>query len=257
MTLPIGVLSVRDVTKSFGSTPVLRGMSMEVTQGEVVCIIGPSGSGKTTLLRCIAHLERIDGGIIEVNGQAIGYRRNKKGKVVEDSDRNVAQARRAVGFVFQRFNLFPHLTALENITVGPLHVLGVDKEQARSEAVVLLERVGLSDKGGNYPSELSGGQQQRVAIARVLAMRPALMLFDEPTSALDPEMIDEVLLVMRELALENRTMVVVSHEMGFVRGAAHRLVVMDAGQVLEDGPPEQVFANPRTERTRRFLAKVL
>jgi polar amino acid transport system ATP-binding protein len=245
-----------DVHKRFGRLEVLRGVSLEVRRGETVCIIGPSGSGKTTFLRCVNHLERMDSGRIEVSGHLIGYREHD-GKLVEDSERSIARQRTEIGFVFQRFNLFPHRTALENVIEAPVHVRKVPKEEAVREAEALLERVGLADKRDVYPGKLSGGQQQRVAIARALAMKPALLLFDEPTSALDPETIGEVLEVMKELALEGMTMVVVTHEMGFAREAADRLVMMDEGRVVEEGAPARLFASPEQERTRQFLAKIL
>jgi len=251
------VVNAKDVEKYFGSNRVLCGVSLEVRRQEVVCIIGPSGSGKTTFLRCINHLERIDGGRIEVNGHLIGYRLGKNGEPIEDSERNVARQRTEIGFVFQRFNLWPHKTALENIMEAPVKVRKTPKEQAASDAQALLARVGLADKRDAYPNKLSGGQQQRVAIARALAMRPALMLFDEPTSALDPEMIGEVLEVMKELAAEGMTMVVVSHEMGFAREAADRIVMMDDGVIVEEAPPAQFFSSPREARTQQFLSKIL
>jgi polar amino acid transport system ATP-binding protein len=245
-----------DVHKRFGRVEVLKGVSLDVRRGETVCVVGPSGSGKTTFLRCLNHLEKIDSGRIEVNGRLIGYR-DRGGRLVEDSERSIALQRTQIGMVFQRFNLFPHRTALQNVVEAPLHVLKVPQEQAIHEAELLLERVGLAEKRDVYPGKLSGGQQQRVAIARALAMKPALMLFDEPTSALDPEMIGEVLQVMKELALDGMTMVVVTHEMGFAREAADRVVMMDAGCVVEEGPPSEFFAGAREERTRHFLAKIL
>jgi polar amino acid transport system ATP-binding protein len=251
------IVNADAVEKYFGSNHVLRGVSLAVQRQEVVCIIGPSGSGKTTFLRCINHLERIDGGRIEVNGHLIGYRTKENGELVEDSERNIARQRTEIGFVFQRFNLWPHKTALENIIEAPVRVRGVPEREAVAQGESLLARVGLADKRNAYPSKLSGGQQQRVAIARALAMRPALMLFDEPTSALDPEMIGEVLEVMKELAAEGMTMVVVSHEMGFAREAADRIVMMDDGLVVEEAPPAEFFSAPRSERTRQFLSKIL
>ena len=246
-----------DVHKSFGRLEVLKGVSLEVAKGETVCIIGPSGSGKTTFIRCINHLERIDSGRIEVNDQLIGYRQRKNGKLVEDSERNIARQRTQIGMVFQRFNLFPHKTALENVIEAPVHVLGTPKEQAVGLGTALLGRVGLADKLDTYPGKLSGGQQQRVAIARALAMGPALMLFDEPTSALDPEVTGEVLSVMEELASAGTTMIVVTHEMGFARKAAERVVMMDDGLIIEEGTPEHFFLEPRQERTKQFLSKIL
>jgi polar amino acid transport system ATP-binding protein len=251
------VVRAENVDKYFGRHHVLRGVSLEVHKQQVVCIIGPSGSGKTTLLRCINHLERIDGGRIEVNGHLIGYRTTDDGKLVEDSERNIARQRTEIGFVFQRFNLWPHKTALQNVVEAPIRVRKVPAKEAVAQGDALLARVGLADKRDAYPTKLSGGQQQRVAIARALAMRPALMLFDEATSALDPEMIGEVLEVMKELASEGMTMVVVSHEMGFAREAADRMVMMDAGVVVEEAPPAEFFSAPREERTRQFLSKIL
>ena len=251
------VIHATDVHKRFGRLEVLKGVSLDVKRGETVCIIGASGSGKTTFIRCINHLEKIDAGRIEVNGSLIGYRESNNGKLVEDNERSIARQRTQVCMVFQRFNLFPHKTALENVIEAPIHVLKVGKEEAVADAERLLARVGLSDKRDVYPGKLSGGQQQRVAIARALAMKPALLLFDEPTSALDPEVIGEVLEVMEELAHEGMTMIVVTHEMGFARVAADRVVVMDDGRMIEEGTPEQVFDDPQTERTRQFLSKIL
>ena len=250
------VMHAEDVHKRFGRLEVLKGVSLEVTRGETVCIIGPSGSGKTTFIRCVNHLEKIDSGRIEVNGHLIGYRQ-KNGRLVEDSERNIARQRTEIGMVFQRFNLFPHKTALENVIEAPVHVLGTPKEQAVGLGKALLGRVGLADKIDIYPGKLSGGQQQRVAIARALAMGPALMLFDEPTSALDPEVIGEVLEVMEELAQAGTTMIVVTHEMGFARKAANRVAMMDEGLIIEEGPPEHFFEAPRHERTKQFLSKIL
>jgi polar amino acid transport system ATP-binding protein len=250
------ILHAVEVHKSFGRLHVLDGVSLDVNRGETVCIIGPSGSGKSTFLRCINHLEKIDSGRIEVNGQLIGYRQ-RNGKLVEDSETSIARQRTQIGMVFQRFNLFPHKTALQNVIEAPIHVLRRPKEQAVTEGNALLERVGLADKRDVYPGKLSGGQQQRVAIARALAMRPALMLFDEATSALDPEVIGEVLTVMEELAHEGMTMIVVTHEMGFAREAADRVVMMDEGRFIEEGAPEHFFEAPTHERTRAFLSKIL
>jgi polar amino acid transport system ATP-binding protein len=251
------IVKAEEVEKYFGSNHCLRKVSLEVQRGEVVCVIGPSGSGKTTFLRCINHLERIDGGRIEVNGHLIGYRTKDDGTLCEDSERNIARQRTEIGFVFQRFNLWPHKTALENIIEAPIRVRKVAGAEAVAQGEALLARVGLAEKRDAYPGRLSGGQQQRVAIARALAMRPALMLFDEPTSALDPEMIGEVLEVMQELAKEGMTMVVVSHEMGFAREAADRIVMMDDGVVVEEAPPAEFFGSPREARTQQFLSKIL
>jgi len=251
------VLHAEGVVKRFGRLEVLKGVSLEVKPREVVCVIGPSGSGKTTFIRCINHLEKIDAGRIEVNGHLIGYR-ERNGKLVEDTERNIARQRAEIGMVFQRFNLFPHKTALENVIEAPTHVRGVTKDQAARQGKALLERVGLADKLDAYPGKLSGGQQQRVAIARALAMNPALMLFDEPTSALDPEVIGEVLDVMKSLAIDmGTTMIVVTHEMGFAREAADRMVMMDDGRIIEEAPPAQFFESPREERTKQFLSKIL
>jgi polar amino acid transport system ATP-binding protein len=251
------ILRMSGVRKSFGPLVVLRDVSLEVRHGETVVIIGPSGSGKTTLLRCINHLERIDAGRIEVNGHPVGYRPGRGGGLREETPRNIARQREDIGFVFQRFNLFPHMTALENVCLGPVRVRGVDRAEARRRAAELLDRVGLADKRDAHPAQLSGGQQQRVAIARALAMRPALMLFDEPTSALDPEMVGEVIEVMRELADEGMTMVVVSHEMAFAKTAADRIVVMDDGAIVDEGPPERIFSEGAGARTREFLARIV
>ena len=250
------LVRARDVRKRFGRTDVLKGVSLDVHRGETVCLIGPSGSGKTTLIRCINHLEQIDAGRIEVDGQLIGYR-EQNGRLVEADERSTARQRARIGMVFQRFNLFPHKTALENIIEAPIHVLGVPKEQATAEAEALLARVGLADKRRTYPGKLSGGQQQRVAIARALAMKPALLLFDEPTSALDPEVTSEVLTVMEELAHEGMTMIVVTHEMGFTKVAADRVAMIDDGVIIEEGPPEHFFLDPSEPRTKQFLSKIL
>jgi polar amino acid transport system ATP-binding protein len=249
------VVQAEKVNKWFGSLHVLKDLSLHVCKNETVVVIGPSGSGKSTFLRCVNHLEKINSGHIYVNGHMIGYLEHDS-KLVEDSERNIARRRAEIGMVFQRFNLFPHLTALENISEAPLNVRKVPRDQAVAEAERLLTRVGLLDKRDKYPNQLSGGQQQRVAIARALAMKPSLMLFDEPTSALDPEMIGEVLDVMKELARE-MTMIVVSHEMGFVRAAANRIVFMDGGVIIEDTTPDELFTSPREERTRQFLSKIL
>jgi polar amino acid transport system ATP-binding protein len=252
------VVEAVDVHKSFGRVEVLKGVSMTVKRKEVVVVLGPSGSGKTTFIRCLNHLEKIQGGTIKVNGQLIGYRPGPEGaRPREDSEKNIALQRRDIGMVFQRFNLFPHKTALENITEAPIQVRGQDHAAATDMGKALLTRVGLAHKADAYPAQLSGGQQQRVAIARALAMRPALMLFDEPTSALDPEMIGEVLEVMKELAREGMTMIVVSHEMGFAREVADRVVMMDDGLIVEEGTPEAFFTNPTQERTKSFLSKIL
>jgi polar amino acid transport system ATP-binding protein len=245
-----------DVRKRFGRLEVLKGVSLVVHRGEVVCIIGPSGSGKTTFARCINHLEKIDGGRIEVNGHLIGYR-ERNGKLVEDGERNIAKQRAEIGMVFQRFNLFPHKTALENVIEAPIRVRNIPEQRAVAAGEALLARVGLAEKRDVYPAKLSGGQQQRVAIARALAMNPALMLFDEPTSALDPETIGEVLDVMRQLAREGTTMVCVTHEMGFAREVADRVVMMDDGVILEEGTPEHFFTAPAHARTKQFLSKIL
>jgi polar amino acid transport system ATP-binding protein len=250
------VMRAEDVHKRFGRLEVLKGVSLDVQQRETVCIIGPSGSGKTTFIRCINHLEKVDGGRITVNGHLIGYRQ-KGERLVEDSEKSIARQRTQIGMVFQRFNLFPHKTALENVVEAPIQVLGQSREQAAEEGIRLLTRVGLADKTDTYPGKLSGGQQQRVAIARSLAMKPALILFDEPTSALDPEVTGEVLSVMEELAHEGMTMIVVTHEMGFAREAADRVVMMDEGVIIEEGTPEHFFQAPEHERTKQFLSKIL
>jgi polar amino acid transport system ATP-binding protein len=251
------ILRMDGVRKAFGALVVLRDVSLEVRRGETVVVIGPSGSGKTTLLRCVNHLERIDAGRIEVNGHPVGYRAGRGGALREETPRNIARQREDIGFVFQRFNLFPHMTALENVCLGPVRVRGIDRGEARRRGEELLQRVGLADKRDAHPSQLSGGQQQRVAIARALAMRPALMLFDEPTSALDPEMVGEVIEVMRELAGDGMTMVVVSHEMAFAKTAADRIVVMDDGAIVDEGPPARIFSAAAGARTREFLARIV
>ena len=244
------------VHKRFGRLEVLRGIDLAVQRSEVMCVIGPSGSGKSTFLRCINHLEQINAGRMWVDGVLVGYRQ-RGDKLYELRESEVAQQRIGVGMVFQHFNLFPHMTALGNVVEAPLRVKKESKREVHERARALLDRVGLADKADSYPSQLSGGQQQRVAIARALAMRPKLMLFDEPTSALDPELVGEVLDVMRGLAETGMTMVVVTHEMGFAREVGDELVFMDAGVVVEAGPPREVLANPQHERTRSFLSKVL
>jgi polar amino acid transport system ATP-binding protein len=244
------------VHKSFGPLEVLRGVDLVVRPGEVCCVVGPSGSGKSTFLRCINHLEKIDAGRIRVDGELVGYR-ERGGKLHEMREREVARQRRSIGMVFQRFNLFPHMTALGNVMEAPLRVRRDRREEVRERAAALLDRVGLADKARTYPGQLSGGQQQRVAIARALAMQPKLMLFDEPTSALDPELVGEVLDVMKDLARQGMTMIVVTHEIGFAREVGDSLVFMDEGVIVETGPPREVIANPRHDRTKSFLAKVL
>ncbi len=244
------------VHKSFGRLEVLRGIDLEVSPGEVMCMIGPSGSGKSTFLRCINHLEKIDCGRLSVDGELVGYR-ERGDKLYELPDPEVCKKRSEIGMVFQRFNLFPHMTALENVIEAPMRVKKENRAVAVQRARKLLERVGLADKVNVYPNQLSGGQQQRVAIARALAMEPKLMLFDEPTSALDPELVGDVLDVMRGLAEDGMTMVVVTHEMGFAREAGDSLVFIDGGVIVESGKPRDVLANPQQERTRSFLSKVL
>ncbi|HEX5532594.1 MAG TPA: amino acid ABC transporter ATP-binding protein [Actinomycetales bacterium] len=252
----VPVVSARNVRKAFGQLEVLRDVSLDVHSGEVVCIIGPSGSGKTTFLRCLNALEAHDGGRIQVNGELLGQVVGQNGELVPDSQRNLARKRRSIGFVFQRFNLWPHKTVLENITEGPTKLLKLSHGEALDRATALLRQVGMLDKHAAYPNTLSGGQQQRVAIARALAMRPAVMLFDEPTSALDPETVGEVLSVMKELAAQGTTMVVVTHEMEFAREVADRVVMMDGGVVVEEGTPSQIFGSPQNERTKRFLSRL-
>ncbi|WP_433225079.1 amino acid ABC transporter ATP-binding protein [Microtetraspora malaysiensis] len=250
------MVKAEQVCKNFGHVQVLKGIDLEVQQGEVMCVVGPSGSGKSTFLRCINHLEKVDAGRLWVDGHLVGYRQ-RGDKLYELREKEVAAQRRDIGMVFQRFNLFPHMTALQNVMEAPMLVKGESKDAAKARAEQLMERVGLSDRMGNYPSQLSGGQQQRVAIARALAMQPKLMLFDEPTSALDPELVGEVLDVMRDLAREGMTMVVVTHEMGFAREVGDSLVFMDGGVVVEQGVPREVLANPQHARTQAFLSKVL
>lgn len=244
------------VSKSFGSNEVLKDISLEVKRGEVLCLVGPSGSGKSTFLRCINHLEQVSSGRLSVDGSLVGYR-EVGDRLHEMHPKDAAKQRRDIGMVFQRFNLFPHMTALENVMEAPTQVKGVSKSKARARAHELLARVGLAERADYYPAHLSGGQQQRVAIARALAMDPKLMLFDEPTSALDPELVGEVLDVMKGLAKSGMTMIVVTHEMGFAREVADTLVFMDGGVVVESGDPGEVLANPQHERTKAFLSKVL
>jgi len=250
------MVRAESVHKSFGSLEVLKGISLTVSPGEVMCLLGPSGSGKSTFLRCINHLEKINAGKLYVDGELVGYRQSGD-KLYELRESEVAKKRTEIGMVFQAFNLFPHMTALENIIEAPCQVKGVRKRDAVERAHKLLADVGLADKASSYPSQLSGGQQQRVAIARALAMDPKLMLFDEPTSALDPELVGDVLDVMRNLARQGMTMVVVTHEIGFAREVGDTLVFMDGGVVVESGDPREVIANPRQERTKSFLSKVL
>ncbi len=250
------MVKAEQVCKSFGALEVLKGITLDVEKGQVLVMVGPSGSGKSTFLRCINHLEEVNAGRLYVDGDLIGYR-EAGGKLHEISPRVAAKQRRDIGMVFQHFNLFPHRTALANIIEAPIHVKGVKKEEALARGRDLLDQVGLGEKADAYPAQLSGGQQQRVAIARALAMNPKLMLFDEPTSALDPELVGEVLEVMKKLATEGMTMVVVTHEMGFAREVADQLVFMDGGVVVESGPPREILANPQHERTKAFLSKVL
>ncbi|MFE1598249.1 amino acid ABC transporter ATP-binding protein [Methylobacterium sp. ID0610] len=254
MTRPL--VAIRGAVKAFGTFQALRGVSLDVNPGEVLCLIGASGSGKTTLLRCVNQLARLDGGAIWLDGELLGLR-ERGGRLHRLSEAEIARQRLKTGMVFQRFNLFPHKTALENVTEGPVQVQGRKPAEARAEAMELLARVGLADKADRYPAQLSGGQQQRVAIARALAMRPRLMLFDEPTSALDPELVGEVLAVMRELARSGMTMMVVTHELGFAREVADTVVYMDHGTIVEYGPPAQVLGTPREARTRTFLSAVI
>lgn len=250
------MVEVHGVHKSYGGVEVLRGVNLTVARGEVTCLIGPSGSGKSTLLRCINHLEKHDAGELRVDGDLVGYEA-RGGKLYERNDKQICAERSRIGMVFQRFNLFQHLTVMENITIGQVKVKGVEPDDARVRARELLARVGLDNKEKNYPSQLSGGQQQRVAIARALAMEPKLMLFDEPTSALDPELVGEVLDVMRDLALSGMTMIVVTHEMNFAREVANTLYFIDAGVIEESGNPREILSAPKSERLRSFLSKVL
>jgi polar amino acid transport system ATP-binding protein len=250
------MVKAEGVHKRFGRLEVLKGIDLEVGAGEVMCLLGPSGSGKSTFLRCINHLEKINSGMLSVDGELVGYRQSGD-TLYELPEREVTRKRAEIGMVFQHFNLFPHMTALENVTLAPVRVLKVSRDEARRRGTELLERVGLADKVNTYPVALSGGQQQRVAIARALAMKPKLMLFDEPTSALDPELVGEVLDVMRGLARDGMTMIAVTHEMGFAREVADMVVFMDGGVVVESGPPRDVLVAPRHERTKAFLSKVL
>jgi polar amino acid transport system ATP-binding protein len=250
------MLRAEGVHKRFGRLDVLNGVDLQVQRGEVMCILGPSGSGKSTFLRCVNHLEKIDAGLLMVDGELVGYR-EAGGRLHELPEREIARKRAQIGMVFQQFNLFPHMTVRENVALAPMRVLGASRAEARARACEQLERVGLADKLNVYPLALSGGQQQRVAIARALAMRPKLMLFDEPTSALDPELVGDVLTVMGELARDGMTMIVVTHEIGFAREVAATVAFMDCGVVVEAGTPAQVLGSPRHERTRAFLSKVL
>ncbi|TNC27362.1 amino acid ABC transporter ATP-binding protein [Amycolatopsis alkalitolerans] len=250
------IVQAQGIHKRFGRLEVLKGIDFEVTEREVACLIGPSGSGKSTLLRCINHLEKINAGRLFVNGHLVGYRQ-RGDKLYELREKEIAEQRREIGMVFQRFNLFPHMTALDNVIEAPVQVRGENRAQARARGRALLAQVGLADKEKSYPGQLSGGQQQRVAIARALAMQPKLMLFDEPTSALDPELVGDVLGVMRQLAADGMTMIVVTHEMQFAREVADKVLFMDGGVVVEEGPPDQVVGEPRHERTRAFLSRVL
>ncbi|OBB32742.1 ectoine/hydroxyectoine ABC transporter ATP-binding protein EhuA [Mycolicibacterium peregrinum] len=250
------MVRAESVCKNFGALRVLKGVTLDVGRGEVLCMVGPSGSGKSTFLRCINHLEQVNAGRLYVDGELIGYR-ERGGKLHEMAPRDAARQRRDIGMVFQHFNLFPHRTALDNIVEAPMRVKRVKKDAALARAKDLLDQVGLAAKADAYPAQLSGGQQQRVAIARALAMNPKLMLFDEPTSALDPELVGEVLSVIKKLAGEGMTMVVVTHEMGFAREVADKLVFMDGGVIVESGNPREVMANPKHERTKEFLSKVM
>jgi polar amino acid transport system ATP-binding protein len=254
MTTPM--VQADKVHKRFGGLHVLKGIDLTVQPGEVACLVGPSGSGKTTMLRCVNHLEQISGGRLYVDGVLMGYR-ERGDKLHELHPREAAKQRRDIGMVFQQFNLFPHMTAIENVIEAPIRVKKVSKDEAVQTARKLLDRVGLANKEKSYPAQLSGGQQQRVAIARALAMQPKLMLFDEPTSALDPELVGEVLDAMKQLAKDGMTMVVVTHEMGFAREVGDQLIFMDGGVVVEAGDPRELLANPKHERTKAFLSKVL
>ncbi|MCL1913626.1 MAG: amino acid ABC transporter ATP-binding protein [Eubacteriaceae bacterium] len=250
------MVRTENLKKSFGDNEVLKGISIEVNKGEVLCVIGPSGSGKSTFLRCLNNLETIDSGLIYIDDELIVHRED--GKNLKDmSPKKVSTLCIKLGMVFQRFNLFPHKTAVENLMLAPMSIKKVKKEEAYSKSMEILKKVGLVDKAGSYPSKLSGGQQQRVAIARALAMEPEIMLFDEPTSSLDPELVGEVLEVMKDLAQEMMTMIVVTHEMGFAKDVASRVVFMDGGYIAEEGHPQEIFANPKNDRTREFLNRIL
>lgn len=258
MTDQSALIQIRGVHKFFGDLHVLREIDLDIANGEVCVIMGPSGSGKSTLLRCLNQLETISAGEIFIDGELLGYRKDPSTGVLYDlTDKQIASQRSQIGMVFQRFNLFPHMTALENVMEGPIQVLGRPKAEVAREAQEYLELVGLGDRLNHYPSQLSGGQQQRVAIARALAMKPELMLFDEPTSALDPELVGEVLSVMQDLAKAGMTMVVVTHEVGFAREVADHVVFMDGGTIVEEGSPEEVIVNPQNPRTQEFFSKVL
>ena len=258
MTDQSALIQIRGVHKFFGDLHVLRGINLDIANGEVCVIMGPSGSGKSTLLRCLNQLETISAGEIFIDGELLGYRKDSSTGVLHDlTDKQIASQRSQIGMVFQRFNLFPHMTALENVMEGPIQVLGRPKAEVARDAQEYLELVGLGDRLNHYPSQLSGGQQQRVAIARALAMKPELMLFDEPTSALDPELVGEVLSVMQDLAKAGMTMVVVTHEVGFAREVADHVVFMDSGTIVEEGSPEDVIVNPQNPRTQEFFSKVL
>jgi polar amino acid transport system ATP-binding protein len=251
-----GLVEITDVCKSFGTVEVLHGITLTVQPGEVTVIVGPSGSGKSTLLRTINHLEKVDGGFIAIDGSLIGYR-GKGTKLHELPEREILKQRTEIGMVFQNFNLFPHFTALENVTEAPVVAQGRSRTEARKLGLELLDRVGLKDRANAYPRQLSGGQQQRVAIARALALEPKVLLFDEPTSALDPELVNEVLDVMRELTESGTTLLIVTHEMAFARDVADRVIFMDQGRIVEQGTPQELFSNPQEERTRAFLSKIL